>query len=303
MARITVVGHPGLDTLVFLPSAEIDLSADGYFTRNVDTVGGAAAYTARGLAALGHDVRLLGALGTDPAGAAISAALRAAGVRLDTFPDPAGSTRSVNLVHPDGRRTFFFDGGSHLTLEPPTDLVGQAVAGAELVFSSLANWSRHVVAAARAGGVRVAVDLQDVRAADDPYRRDFVMAADHLFASAAHLPDPVAAARQWLRAGPAATVVIGLGAAGALLITRAETGTDVHVLHQPIPRSELPIIDTTGAGDSLACGFLDGLLFAGLTAESALRRGQLLARITSSQVGGDALATRDDLRNLEATTG
>jgi sugar/nucleoside kinase (ribokinase family) len=144
----------------------------------------------------------------------------------------------------------------------------------------------------------VAVDLQDVRDPVDPYRADFFASADYLFASAAHLDDPLAAALTWFAAGPASMVVFGMGARGAMLVQRGDGGPVVTA--QPPPELDLPVVDTTGAGDSLATGFLDGLLFAGLSAAEALHRGQVLARIVASDLGGaapydrarlDALAT------------
>jgi sugar/nucleoside kinase (ribokinase family) len=50
-------------------------------------------------------------------------------------------------------------------------------------------------------------------------------------------------------------------------------------------------VDTTGAGDGLAVGFLDGLLFAHMDLETSLDRGQRWARLTASAVGGDHLVT------------
>lgn len=299
MSRVTVVGHPGLDTLILLDRDDLDLCADGYFTRNVDTPGGAPTYTARGMARLGHDTRLLGALGDDVAGRTVRTALEVDGVDCATvFEDPAGTTRSANLVFPGGRRLFFFDGGSHTTLVPSSALVSAALAGADLVFSALADWARHVVVAARSAGILVAVDLQDVRDPADPYRADFVAAADHIFASAAHLSDPVAAARRWMAHGPARTVVFGMGDRGALLVSRpAQPGGEPVVVRQPPAQVDRPVVDTTGAGDALACGFLDGLL-RGMPLTAALARGQVSARVTAGQVGGDALATAAELAAL-----
>jgi len=292
---VTVVGNPGLDTLVLVCEDEPDLRADGHYVRNVDTVGHTAAFTARGLARLGHTVRILGSVGDDPIGRMVADVLADDGVDTDLlFTDPAGTPRSVNLVFPDGRRTFFYDGGSHMTLVPPAGLVAQALAGADLVVSGLANWARTVLPRARAAGIPVAVDLQDARSIDDPYRVDFVASADHLFASAAHLPDPVAAARTWLAAGPAQQVVFGLGARGALLARRG-AGADPDVISAPPAASPLPVVDTTGCGDSLAVGFLDGLLAEGLGPHGALSRGQRLARIVASATGNDAPFDRTDL--------
>jgi sugar/nucleoside kinase (ribokinase family) len=297
--RITVVGNPGLDTLVLLAEADPDLSADGHFVRNVDTVGHAAAFTARACARLGHDTRILGSTGADVIGSLVRGVLADDGVDTSLmFDDPAGTARSVNFVRPDGRRTFFFDGGSHMTLRPPESAIEAALSGADLVFSSLPNWAREVVARARALGLPVAVDLQDVRDPADPYREDFIAAADYLFASAAHLDDPVAAAESWFATGPGELVVFGMGARGAMVVQR-DHGRP-RVTHDPPPELDLPIVDTTGAGDSLATGFLDGLLFSGLSVPEALHRGQVLARIVASGLGGAAPFDRSRLDALAA---
>lgn len=285
---ITVVGNPGLDTLVLVGEDDPDLRADGHFVHNVDTVGHAAAFCARGLARLGHRVRILGSVGDDPIGRMVTDVLARDGVDTSLlFTDPAGTARSVNFVFPDGRRTFFYDGGSHMTLQPPPGLVAEALAGADLVVASLPNWARTVLPGARAAGIPVAVDLQDVRTPDDPYRADFIAHADHLFASSAHLVDPVAAARQWLGAGPAQQVVLGLGPRGALLVRRGD-GPAPEAVVQPPPPATLSVVDTTGCGDSLAIGFLDGRLALGQDPVDALRRGQALARIVASATGSDA---------------
>lgn len=284
---VLVVGNPSLDTLVLLPEEEPDLLADGHFTQNVDTVGGSSGYSARGMAALGHRVRLLGSIGADPAGNVIRAVLAEEGVDCSTvFGDPRGTARSVNLVTRSGRRVFFYDGAAHMTVKAPSGLVRNALAGADLAICALANWSRDVLPAIRAAGIPLAVDLQDVRDPADPYRQDFIAAADYLFASGAHLSDPQAAAREWLDTGRARLVVFGLGPRGALMIPREGP----ELLAAP-PGSDLPIVDTTGAGDGLAVGFLDGLLFAGLDHAAALDRGQRWARLTASAVGGDHLHT------------
>ena len=297
--RITVVGNPGLDTLVVLTEDHPDLEADGHFVRNVDTVGHAAAFTARACARLGHTTRILGSTGDDVIGGLVRGVLAADGVDTSLlFDDPAGTARSVNFVRPDGRRTFFYDGGSHMALRPPQASVEAALSGTELVFASLPNWARDVVARARGLGLPVAVDLQDVRDPADPYRADFIEAADYLFASAAHLDDPVAAAVAWFAAGPASHVVFGLGARGAILVQRGDG--DPIVIQEPPPDLDLPIVDTTGAGDSLATGFLDGLLFAGMSAADALHRGQVLARIVASDLGGAAAFDRSRLDALAA---
>lgn len=290
--HVTVVGNPGLDTLVLVGEDDPDLRADGHFVRNVDTVGHAAAFSARGFARLGHRVRILGSVGADPIGRLVTDVLAEDGVDTSLlFADPVGTPRSVNFVFPDGRRTFFYDGGSHMTARPPDDLVAEALSGADLVVSTLANWARWVLPQARAAGIPVAVDLQDARAIDDPYRADFVAAADYLFASAAHLPDPMSAAHAWFAAGPARLACFGRGSRGALLVDRVSASG----IEQPPPALDLPIVDTTGCGDSLAVGVLDGLIARRQPADEALHRGQVLARIVASDLGGAAPFDRTTL--------
>jgi sugar/nucleoside kinase (ribokinase family) len=280
---VTVVGNPGLDTLVLLPGPDLDLAVDTHFVRNVDTVGHAAAFVARLFARMGARVRILGSVGDDLAGRFVTEALATDGVDTGLlFVDPVGTARSVNLIRPDGRRTACYDGGSHMTLQPPESNVDAALADTDLVVSTLANWARHVVARARAGGIPVAVDLQDVRDPTDPYRADFVANADLLLASAAHLADPAAAALAWCEAGPAETVVLGRGAAGAMAVQPHG------VVAQPPPDVDLPVIDTTGCGDALAVGVLDALFAHGADLAGALRRGQVLARIVASEPGAQA---------------
>ncbi len=291
---VTVVGNPGLDTLVMLGEELPDLRADGHFVRTVDEVGHAGAFVARACARLGHRTRILGTTGDDLAGAFVRRVLAEDGVGTELlFDDPAGTARSVNLITPDGRRTFFYDGGSHMTLSPPPGLVEAALDGAELVISTLANWARDVLPRARARGIPVAVDLQDVRDVHDPYRAGFIAAADVVFASAAHLPDPWAAARAWLAAGPAGLVVLGMGPRGAMLVPREGPARTVTP-----PPLDLPVVDTTGAGDSLAVGFLDGHVLGGLGLDASLLRGQVLARIVASDLGGRAGYDRARLQAL-----
>lgn len=300
---ITVVGNPGMDTLVMLGEESPDLAADGHFVRTVDTPGHAAAYTARLCARLGHRVRLLGSVGDDALGGHLREVLAADAVDCSLlFADPAGTGRSVNLVTPSGRRIFFYDGRSHMTLTPPEDLVDRALASTDLVFSSLPNWARTVVARAHAAGLPVAVDLQDVRDIADPYRADFVASADYLFASAAHIADPVAAAAAWFATGPAQLVVFGMGPRGAMLVRRGADGAPA-VLHQPPPAVDLPVVDTTGAGDALATGVLDGLLRLRHDDSRALHRGQVLARIVASGLGGSVPVDRFSLDAIVLESG
>ncbi len=59
---------------------------------------------------------------------------------------------------------------------------------------------------------------------------------------------------------------------------------------------DAPVIDTNGAGDALAVGFLSSYVLDGYSLEDSIRRGQIAARYTCTQKASSAnLITRDSL--------
>ena len=54
MFEVVVVGNVGVDTNVYLPGVDIDFSVESNFTQNIDYVGQAGGYSARGFAQLGR---------------------------------------------------------------------------------------------------------------------------------------------------------------------------------------------------------------------------------------------------------
>jgi sugar/nucleoside kinase (ribokinase family) len=273
-----VVGNAGVDTCVYVDGLQIDESVEANFTRNIDAAGQAGGYASRGYAGRGYRTAFVGALGEDAAGQMVRAQFTAEGIDTSgVFADPHGTARSVNLVFRDGRRKNFYDGRGHMGLTPDLDALGLVLSGARLAHVNIPNWARQVLPLLRALRVPIAVDLQDVVEMDDPYRADFVQAADLLFFSAVNHPDPARVMRAYWQQRPGLIQVAGLGARGAAL----GLGGEVQVF--PPPASDLPIVDTNGAGDALAVGFLSGYVLDGLSPEAALLQGQLAARKTCAQ--------------------
>lgn len=294
---VVVLGNAGLDTLVFY-DGEIDLESEGQYSRNRMVVGHAGGYSSRGFARLDRRTVWLGGLGNDPAGRMVRDRLAAAGVGLEgVVIDPGGTPHSVNLMDPHGRRHAFYDGGGHMTMAAPFDLGGRLLEGVRLAHFQLANWTRHLLSVARDRGALVSVDLHDIPELDDAYRADYLAAADIVFASSANFDDPEWLAAALLARGRAQVVVVGAGADGAVLAHREKRA--IEMLRQPPPSLDLPVEDTNGAGDGLAVGFLDGFVFDGLSFWDALRRGQIVAGWTCSQVGGESLITREQLAEFE----
>ena len=126
--------------------------------------------------------------------------------------------------------------------------------------------------------------------ADDPYRADFVDAADIVFFSAVNHPDPAPLMRAYWSRNPRLIQIAGMGARGC---ARGQDG--VVTFHQP-PQLDWPVLDTNGAGDALAVGYLAASVLDGHGPERALRWGQIAARRTCAQrVPKRALARKSDL--------
>jgi sugar/nucleoside kinase (ribokinase family) len=285
-----VVGNAGIDTNVYLPGP-VQLDHETEYTSNLDGVGQAGGYAARGFARLGYRTAFLGFVGDDVLGRWLLDELGADGVDTShVLVDPAGTNRSVNLMSPDGRRHSFFDGKSHLTIVPDVGAWEAVLGGAKVVHFSIPNWARLLLPAARAAGAVVSVDVQDVHDVGDPYRRDFLDAADVVFLSSANLPDPLAAMEAVHRAGR--IVVCGLGPRGCAV--RSDEGRREY----GAPSLPDPVVDTNGAGDSLAVGLLAARFIDGRPLDEAVRRGLAAARWCCSIRGSRDLVTRPQLEAL-----
>jgi sugar/nucleoside kinase (ribokinase family) len=289
---VVVVGNAGVDTNVYLAGrVELDFETD--YTDNVDGVGQSGGYSARAFARLRCRTAFLGYVGDDAMGRFLVDELTSDGVDMShVLVDPAGTNRSVNLMSSDRQRHSFFDGKSHMTLEPDLDRWRKATSGARLVHFSIPNWARNVLALARQAGAVVSVDLQDIRDLSDPYRKDFVDAADVIFLSGTHLTNHRQALEHLHRRGR--TVVCGLGGRGCAVRT-----DDGYREHEAIQLVE-PVVDTNGAGDSLAVGFLVARVLNALSIDESVLWGQLAARWCCTSRGSAGLITYDQLTALRA---
>ena len=293
---VVVVGNTGVDTTVFLHSDEIDLGRETHYTDDIDSIGHSGSYAARGFARLGYRVALISSLGDDHHGRWLRDTFTADGIDLSgVFIDPQGTGRSVNLLRPDGRRTSFFDGRSHMTLMPDMEVCRRLLSETRHVHFSIPNWARHLLALAHECGATVSTDVQDVVHLPDPYRQDFIEQSDVLFFSATNVDDPGPLAAHCRQLRPDQLVVVGMGSRGCAV----DDGGGLR-RYAP-PALPLPLVDTTGAGDALAVGFLAAHVLEGMPVDRALQRGQLAARHTCAQrATSHNLVTRERLDELEA---
>jgi len=273
-----VVGNVGIDSNVYFADGEINFTVESNFTENIDYVGQAGGYTSRGFAQLGKKTAFIGYVGDDHNGRFIREEFGRDGIDISAlFIDPAGTSRSINFMSADGRRKNFYDGKSHMQLMPDLERCKTILQNCRLAHFHIPNWARTLLPIARENGCVIACDIQDVTAPDDPYRHDFISHADILFFSAVNHGDPEPMMRYFSRINPQQIQICGLGARGCAVHHHGRIAK-----FGPVEAAS-PVIDTNGAGDGLATGFLASFILDGYSLEDAIMRGQIAARHTCTQ--------------------
>ena len=272
-------------------------TSDGLYSRmgpGREISGGSAGNTVAGMAALGLRTGFIGQVAEDVLGQVFAHDIRAAGVRFET-PARAGqptTARCLILVTPDAQRTMnTFLGASQFL---PAHAIDQAmIASAAILYLEGYLWDpeepraamRAAIEMARAAGRKVAFTLSDAFCISR-HRADFVALIDGglidiLFANEAEIlslvegEDFEAAVTQVAAKVP--LLVVTRGAEGAIA---AQGQARFAVPAEPIER----IVDTTGAGDLFAAGFLAGQA-QGRGVEQSLRMGAIAAAEVISHYG------------------
>ena len=288
---VVVVSGAGIDTNVYLPGRDVDFTVEANFSENIDYVGQAGGYSARGFARLGKRTALIDYIGDDYHGSFIREEMRRDGIDIRAvFTDPLGTRRSVNFMYQDGRRKNFYDAKGAMTITPDRIACREVLRETSLAHFNIINWSRYLLPVAKDLGLTISCDLQDVVTVEDLYRKDYINCADILFLSATNFEDPSSLVRAHMRAAPERIVVAGLGDHGCAL------GTNGRVSFWPAVDISEPVIDTNGAGDALAVGFLTSYCMDGFSLEESVLRAQIAARYTCSiKARSSGLITRQKL--------
>jgi sugar/nucleoside kinase (ribokinase family) len=291
---VAVIGNVGIDTNIYLKGNEIDFAAESNFTENIDYVGQAGGYTARGFAQLGYKTAFIGYIGNDFLGRYILDEFKIDGINMDAiFVDPAGTSRSINFMYKNGLRKNFYDGKNHMNLKPDVEKCLDILKAAQLAHFHIPNWARYLLPLAKERGLKISCDIQDIIDVSDPYRADFIKYADVLFMSGVNQKDPKRFLTEILNNYPQKIVICGMGADGCIVGT--QDGIDIF----PAVELSTKIIDINGAGDGLAVGFLSGYYFEQMGLVEAAHRAQIVARYTCSvKASTSSLITQDILQDL-----
>ena len=268
--------------------------------------GGSAANTLAGLAGMGCKCAFIGQVAQDQLGEVFAHDVRALGIDYAT-PVRAGETptaRCLILVTPDGQRTMnTFLGASQFL--PASALDPEMIQDAAVLYLEGYLWDpqepraamRAAIDAARSAGRKVAFTLSDAFVIDR-HRGDFLDLLDKgqidiLFAneaeicSLAQIDDFEGAVAAIAAKLP--TLVVTRSADGAIAV---HEGQRFAVAAEPIDK----VVDTTGAGDLFAAGFLAGQA-QGKDVETSLRMGAIAAAEIISHFGA---RSSSDLKALIA---
>ena len=285
--------NKGSMQLVFSPA-----EADALYAKmgpGKEVSGGSAANTVAGIAALGGRAAFIGQVADDQLGEVFAHDIRAAGVDFATASRPGEPTtaRCLIFVTPDGQRTMnTFLGASQFLPEAALDRA--VIADAAILYLEGYLWDpeepraamRAAIEVARKAGRKVAFTLSDVfcisRHGGDFRKLLSDGLIDILFANEAELlalakqGEDVEAAVAKL-AAQVGTLVVTRGEQGALAV---QAGSRVEVPAEPIAQ----LVDTTGAGDLFAAGFLHGQA-QGKGLAASLRLGAACAAEVITHVG------------------
>jgi len=275
---VAVIGNVGIDTNIYPELDEINFNVEANFTANVDYIGQAGGYGARGFAQLDYRSAFIGCVGEDYHGEFIKKTFRADGINIDgIFIDPAGTSRSVNFMFPDGRRKNFYDGKSHMNIGPDLEVCKQIMANTKVLHFNIPNWARTLLPIAKELGIVVSTDLQDIVHLEDSYREDFIKYSDVIFFSSVNFENPGIVMESINKKHPNKIIISGMGKKGCAIFIN----NDVRYFDS-IEFGD-PVIDTNGAGDGLAVGFLSQYFLEGRSIEQSIMSAQIVARYTCSK--------------------
>ncbi len=231
----------------------------------IEASGGSAANTMAGIAALGGRAAYIGKVADDQLGDVFTHDIRAIGVTYDTPPLTEGlsTARSLIFVTPDAQRTMQTFLGATTQLGPE-DLNMEYITSSKVLYLEGYLWDqprakkamRDAAIKAHEAGVKVSLTLSDAFCVAR-FRDEFLDLAEHhvdiLFANESEILSlyQVSSFDEAVKhvRGHCEIAVLTRSEKGSVVVS----GGDVHVVEA---EKGVNVVDTTGAGDAYAAGFL-----------------------------------------------
>lgn len=224
--------------------------------------GGSAANTMSGLAQLGVESGFLSKIGKDEMGEFFKKQMTDTHVKPLLLTSDTPSGRVSAMVTPDGERTFATCLGASIEL-CPDDIQPELFDGWDILYVegylvANPNMLRKAISTAKAQGMTIAIDLASYNVVEES--RDFLLELVNNYVDIVFANEQEAKALTGLNPEAALhyiaercdIAVVKIGAKGAYIQRGTKTVT--------IPPLKADVVDTTGAGDMWAAGFLAGFV-------------------------------------------
>jgi len=269
----------------------------------VEASGGSAGNTVAGVASFGGRAAYIGKVAPDQLGEVFTHDLRAQGVHFETPPlgGAEATARSMINVTPDGQRTMatFLGVAGRLTVD---DVDPEVIQGATITYLEGYLFDppparmafEKAAALARKAGRKVSITLSDVFVVErwrEPLMAFLEASTDLVFANENELmalfqTADIDAALEQIR-GLVPIAAVTRGPAGSIVLAADQT-------HEVAAFPVETVVDTTGAGDQYAAGFLFGLARR-LPLETCARLGSLAAAEVIGHYGPRPLVSLREL--------
>jgi len=269
--------------------------------------GGSVANTIAGLGALGLGTGFIGRVRDDALGRYYAEAMAAVGTDFINAPAQDGelpTSRSMIFVSPDGERSMNTYLGISTELGPD-DVPMEVTGSAGLLFLEGYLFDKpkgkdaflQAASACRGGGGKAGITLSDPFCVDrhrDDFRKllaemDFVIGNEHEWRALFETEDLGAALEQ--AASESGLIVCTRSGADVVIVDGAETVR--------IPVEKVTPVDTTGAGDQFAAGFLYGLA----TGTSLVVAGRMGCLAAAEVIGHYGARPQADVKAMFAAEG
>ena len=224
--------------------------------------GDSAANTMSGLARLGAKAGFLTMMGNDEMGQFFTNEMTRTGVEMLALKSDTPTGRVIAMVTPDGERTFATCLGASIELSPD-DIKPELFDNWDIFYIEgylVANpdMLRKAISTAKDKGMKIAIDLASYNVVEES--RDFLLELVNNYVDIVFANEQEALALTGMEPEKALhyiaercdIAVVKIGAKGAYI----QRGNEIVT----IPPMKADVVDTTGAGDMWAAGFLAGLV-------------------------------------------
>lgn len=296
MARVISIGSPVVDYLTFVRT--LDFPKGGMIATSYEEFkslyqkhkwtlcsGGSSTNTLKGLHHLGHDCTIIGKIGSDDPAQYFIQHTHELGLKTELIFSETPTTQALVFITPEGERTFrtFLGAGAELK---PSDLQALWFKEAQLLHMEGYIFNAETVAEKAASLVPaktlISLDLSSYETVIAHHKRLIPFITEHvdiLFANRLE-------AYELTSENPETSAKLLQDLAPIIVITDTDkgcyVGSEGKVIHVPV----FPInpLDSTGAGDIFASGFLHGKL-KGRNLRDCAQMGHRLAREVIQVIG------------------